>query len=140
MIDPRWLLDGPGYVVRWKMSLLVNAIPEQTSTSASVFDSSQVLIGDRYRDQGVHLVENVAINVLENQKTLSSDRVEAYAKGLYRQEFAEKEGLRARLLLIFTDPIKPSESFTYSNKMKQALTGREVADYHEKKKDLNETN
>ncbi len=140
LIHPRWLLDGPGYVVRWKMSLSINAVPEQTSTPASVFDPSQALIGDRYRDQGVHLVENFAINALEYQKTLSPDRAEAYAKGLaslitdYSQKFAAKEASRARLPLTFTDPIKPSETFTYSNKKKRALTGREAADYHEKRR------
>ena len=85
-------------------------------------------------------MENVAINALEYQKTLSPDRAEAHAKGLasfitdYSQNFAEKEASRARLPLTFTDPIKPSETFTYPNKKKWALTGREVADYHEKKK------
>ncbi len=110
MIHPRWLLDGPGYVVGWKMSLSVNAVSEQTSTPASVFDPFQALIGNRYRDQGVDLVENVAINALEYQKTLSPDRAEAYAKGLasfitdYSQKFAEKEASRARLPLTLLIP------------------------------------
>lgn len=140
LIHPRWLLDGPDYVVGWKMSLSTNAIPEQASEPASIFDPSQALIGDRYRDQGVHLVENAAINALEYQKTLSSDRAEAYAKGLesrvtnYSRKFAEKEASRAHLPLTFTDPLETSKALTYSNKNKRALTGREAADYHEKKK------
>ncbi len=64
------------------MSLSVNAVLEQTSTPASVFDHSQALIGDWHWDQDVHLVENFAINALEYQKTLSPDRAEAHAEVL----------------------------------------------------------
>lgn len=83
------------------------------------------------------MVERVAINALDYQKILVPDRAEVYAKGLeslvkdYNRKLAEKEASRARLPLMFTDPIRPSEGLTYSYKNKRALTGREAADYHE---------
>ncbi len=63
------------------MSLSVHTVQDQISTPASVFDLSQTLIGNKYEDHTVNLVENVAIDNLEYQKTLSTDRAEEYGKG-----------------------------------------------------------
>lgn len=161
LVHPRWLIDGPSFVIFWRMALdyglsfeqmrslaeeiqdnIHQKLREEENMQVEVEEMEQVKIksGDRFCRGGVDFLYSAAYEAIDFHKSIANThRVEEYARDYTRvmeklnKKSKAKELARPSLPTTFPAKVWPNENLVYKKggSRRRAYTGREAAEANE---------